>query len=95
MHHGTVLGDANKKSVPQNSPVMHCQRRYSSPISEWRGAHNMQQLLKESMSKWKAVLTANLQILYGDGESSRVAVLSPNFWFPVLSIILRRSRGRY
>ena len=29
MHHGTVLGDANKKPVPQNSPMMHCQRRYS------------------------------------------------------------------
>ena len=25
MHHGTVLGDTNKTSVPQNSPVMHCQ----------------------------------------------------------------------
>ena len=29
MHHGTVLGDANKKPFPQNSPVMHCQHRYS------------------------------------------------------------------
>ena len=28
MHHGTVLGDANKKPAPQNSHVMHCQRRY-------------------------------------------------------------------
>ena len=28
MDHGTVLGDANKKPVPKNSPVMHCQRRY-------------------------------------------------------------------
>ena len=29
MHHGIVLGKANKKPVPKNSPVMHCQRRYS------------------------------------------------------------------
>ena len=39
MHHGTVLGDGNKKPVPQNSPVTHCHRRYSqasSPTSEWR-----------------------------------------------------------
>ena len=28
MDHGTVLGDANKKPVPKNSPMMHCQRRY-------------------------------------------------------------------
>ena len=38
MHHGTILGDANKKPIPKNSPVMHCQRRYyqaSSPTSEW------------------------------------------------------------
>ena len=24
----TVLGDVNKRPVPKNSPVMHCQRRY-------------------------------------------------------------------
>ena len=39
MHHGAVLGDANKKPVPKNIPVMHCQRRYSqvsSATSEWR-----------------------------------------------------------
>ena len=28
MHRGTVLGDANKRPVPKNSPVIHCQRRY-------------------------------------------------------------------
>ena len=39
MHHGTVLGDANKKPVPQNSPVMHCQPRYSqaSIAQLWNG----------------------------------------------------------
>ena len=39
MHHGTVLGDADQKPVPQNNPVMHRQRRYSqtsSATSEWR-----------------------------------------------------------
>ena len=39
MHHGAVLGDANKKPVPKNSPVMHCQRRYyqaSFAIPKWR-----------------------------------------------------------
>ena len=38
MHHGTVLGDANKKPVPKNSPVMHCQRRYyqaSCAMPKW------------------------------------------------------------
>ena len=38
MDHGTVLGDANKKPVPKNSPVMHCQRRYyqaSCAIPKW------------------------------------------------------------
>ena len=37
IHHGTVLRDANKKSVP--GWKMHCTRRYSqtsSPTSEWR-----------------------------------------------------------
>ena len=29
MYHGIVLGDANKMPGPQNSPIMHCQRRYS------------------------------------------------------------------
>ena len=40
MHHGTILGDANKKSLSQtNVPIMHCQRCYSqasSATSEWR-----------------------------------------------------------
>ena len=38
MHRGTVLGDANKRPVPKNSPVMHCQRRYyqaSCAIPKW------------------------------------------------------------
>ena len=38
MHHGTVFGTQTKKLVPQNSPVMHCQRRYSQVsggTSEW------------------------------------------------------------
>ena len=38
MHRGTVLGDANKRRVPKNSPVMHCQRRYyqaSCAIPKW------------------------------------------------------------
>ena len=39
MHHGIVLGDANEKPVPKNSPEMHCHRRYfqaSNPTLEWR-----------------------------------------------------------
>ena len=39
MHHGSVLGDANKNLIPKNSPMMHCERRYSqafSPTLEWR-----------------------------------------------------------
>ena len=39
MHHWSVWGDANKKPIPRNCPVMHCRRRYSqssSPTSEWR-----------------------------------------------------------
>ena len=40
MQHGTVLGDANKKTVLlQDSSAMHCQRRYfqtPSATSEWR-----------------------------------------------------------
>ena len=33
MYHGTVLGDVNKKLVPPNSPVIHCQQRYSQASS--------------------------------------------------------------
>ena len=33
MHHGTVLGDTNKKAIPRNSPVMHCQHCYSQVSS--------------------------------------------------------------
>ena len=38
MDHGTVLGDANKKPIPKNSPVMHCQHPYyqaSCAIPKW------------------------------------------------------------
>ena len=39
MHHGTVLGNVNKKPVPKNSRVMHCQCHYSQASNatlEWR-----------------------------------------------------------
>ena len=38
MYHGTVLAEANKKSITKNSPMMHCQLRssqISSGTSEW------------------------------------------------------------
>ena len=38
MHHGLFLG-RKQKARPQNSPVIHCQHRYSlasSPTFEWR-----------------------------------------------------------
>ena len=56
MHRGTVLGDANKRPVPKNSPVMHCQRRYyqaSCAIPKW--------LIEISGSM--ALLTTNTRML--------------------------------
>ena len=46
MHRGTVLGDGNKRPVPKNSPVMHCQRRYnqaSCAIPKWLIHQNTRQ----------------------------------------------------
>ena len=48
MHHGTVLGDAGKKPVHQNSPVMHCQHRYSQASGttlEWQIGSNYYRII--------------------------------------------------
>ena len=69
MHHGTCLVNVNKKPVPKNSPVMHCQCRYSQAscaTSEWR----INRLALVSIYEIEMTLL-NQQIVSTNTENSR------------------------